>query len=531
MKAKALADTARPMNPLNGVPLEVAQSLADPDFTSREWVHQALDRWARSEDRGLYLVGGPGTGKSLLIADLIRRHIDASGGKAAVALVGWHFCRAANDKTILPEHVIGSLAAQLSALPGYLDALTTVEPKVAAIINGAITVQGNVEAGAVITAVKVTLLDASPQRQFDQIIRTPLANMASKGVLQNRLVLAIDGLDEALAITDGELLVGLLSRLTSPDGDLPPGVKLLLSGRPDKRITSRLRVPILDIGSDKRSDEDIRAYALQRLGAVLDPAPAARLAGRLSAAADGIFLYARYVLDDLLSDPAKLVKSDPRLLSLPRDLADYYTKALNRELTSLSEQWEERYRPLLGALAVARGSGFTTSELADITGLLQSRVDDALKRLSPYLAEGPGGRHQIFHQSFGDYIRAAGEHTVYPAEAHAAVAAYLATIGGERAQRDLIWHLAGAGDVPAIERRLTAYHLADVENRFGGPAAVGDLQLAAEAAASAGDMLRTLRWAWASVAWRHHVVESEPAASTRRCESRPHCTETTFMTA
>ena len=497
------------MKARDGVPPEVASALSD--FTGRDWVYDEIDAWAASAQMGLLLVGGPGSGKSLLMAELIRRRDDNAVTPTTQALVGWHFCRANNDATILPHRVIGALASHLADVPGYMEALKDSQPTVAAVINSTIVVHGDVESGAVVVGNQVNLVDTSPERQFDCVIRSPLEAMAAHDSLPANLVVIIDGLDEALAITDGARLIRLLARTLAPDGDLPQGLRLILTSRPDERVVSSFpNIRRLALDSTEQSTSDINCYAHQRLTNILDDASTRTLAQRLATAANGNFLYAKYIVDDLIADPALLSSQDPATIPLPEGLADYYARSLDRELAN-GETWEQRYRPLLGALVVARGTGFTAEDLAGITALPVSQVEDALKRCSPYLIGSDNQPYRIFHQSFRDYLAANNRHTIYPNEAHEAVAEWLTNTGGERAENDLVWHLAGAGNLSALDQQLSPEHLSRKESKLGGSAVVDDLKAGAGAAAHASDLLRNLRWTWTSTEVRRHTIEAVSA--------------------
>ena len=484
----------------SAVPIDVAAEL--PGFVGREWVFSRLDDWCRSDEAGVYVVGGPGSGKSWLVAELIRRR-GVAGSGAAAALAGWHFCRRSSDSTLLPHYVIGGLAERLSALPGYLDALAEAEPVVAATIQSTITIHGDVGAGAQVTAAQVMLVDASVERQFDRVVRAPLNTLAQRDRLPDRVLLVVDGLDEALTLPDGELLVAFLSRLLASKIGLPPGVRLLLTGRPDRRILNQLPTELLNL-DDSESASDILSYARRRLSVRVAAARVDEIAEPLAVASRSSFLYARYVLDDLLIDPSRSVIIPERL---PDGLAGYYAASLDRELAVRAERWEDRYRPLLGALAVSR-SGLTAAQLSAITGLSRSAVDDALKRCSPYLTGGPRtGQIRLFHQSFADYLLADGRHSVFPEEAHSAIASYLAA-GPGTDQKDLVWHLAKAGDLTSLNVTLDGEQLTRRELLFGSAVVVDDLLGAAEAAAACSDVICSLRWSWAAAERRRHGGEA-----------------------
>ena len=87
------------------------------------------------------------------------------------------------------------------------------------------------------------------------------------------------------------------------------------------------------------------------------------------------------------------------------------------------DHWEERYRPVLGLLAVARGDGLTGDQIAHISHQKRSQTDTILRRCGQYLA-GPDdkGRLRIYHQSFRDFLAQDADFQVYPDEANASIA-------------------------------------------------------------------------------------------------------------
>ena len=178
-----------------------------------------------------------------------------------------------------------------------------------------------------------------------------------------------------------------------------------------------LGVVPLDLVADAPDDsDDVRTYAFERLRN-FDPATREAVAAMVRAGADGSFLYARYVLNDLLADPTRI--ENPSALSLPAGLAGHYREYLERELVRRSERWEDRYRPLLGLLAVARGDGLPRNLLVAATELEEDRVDDALRVIGQYLSgASPEGPFRLYHQSFRDFLLADSDYAVYPALAN-----------------------------------------------------------------------------------------------------------------
>jgi WD40 repeat protein len=366
----------------DGLPPELRERL--DEFTGRGWVLDAVDAWLESPTRTLLITGTAGTGKSTVAARL------AQVRELAYA----HFCRAGDDATLDPLRFLERLGERLAAqVPGFAEELAS-EAKTE--IAGTATAE-QAAAGAQVVGVLIRELhvgSASPRLALDRLLRRPLER-AGAG---ERIVVLVDALDEALTYGD-ENLVALLSAAS----ELPGNVRFLLTSRPDQRVLRRIEHTRLDLVEDAPAD-DVRAYASERLGD-------AAVADRVAEAADGNFLYARYVVDDLLADPAR----DPEARSLPKGLEGHYHDYLERELVRSDERWEDRYRPLLGLLAVARGDGLPRELLAAASGIEEDRTDDALRVLGQYLSGPADGPFRLYHQSFREFLLEGTEHRVYPA--------------------------------------------------------------------------------------------------------------------
>ena len=347
----------------------------DSEFVGREWALDRIEAWWRGGEPVLVVTGEPGAGKSALVARLV------SGGLVSAA----HYCRQRVAESLDANTVIRSLAAQLwRNVPGIADALPRPE-----------------------------VLDAEiePRQLFDKAIRQPLRSVRTAAVV------VVDALDEAVEGGGGHGLVTVLAR----ESRMPtPNLRLLVTSRPGRALRHFAVTSRFDLIEDEAdAGGDVRAYAERRLRAHQVPA-AEVLARRIASRGRGNFLYARFVLDDLLGRGQPVTTGAIRL---PDGLAELYREFLDREIAAVEPDWRLRYRPVLGLLTQARGDGFTVDQLVTLTGLTRSAVEDALAVCAPYLrGHGP---FQIFHQSFRDYLRAPGEHHVYPAEAAGTILAEL----------------------------------------------------------------------------------------------------------
>ena len=186
---------------------------------------------------------------------------------------------------------------------------------------------------------------------------------------------------------------------------------------------------------------------------------------RIANAGKGNFLYARYVLDELAVHAEAL--ADPATVELPDGLGDVYRRFIRRDLARSREMWGNRYRPLLGLLAVARSPGLTDTPGGDL-GLLPSQTDDALAVCKQYLAGNlPQGLFSIYHQSFRYFLLQDPEYSVYPVEAEQVLGPLLRYLHGRldpmRGPLHATQHTGppgagrpGAGSAPATSRATQA---------------------------------------------------------------------------
>ncbi len=227
----------------------------------------------------------------------------------------------------------------------------------------------------------------------------------------------IDSLDEALTYNPEENIAFLLAEFLDDPGDLPEGIQFILTGRPDPRLQNLFGPGNLDLIADAPADmDDVRIYASARLH-YLEEARQFELARRVSTASAGSFLYARYVLDDLLTRPELPASLDG--LDLPAGLDEIYRGFIRRELGRSQETWGVRYRPILELLAAARDPGLNRDQLSAATGLPESGIDQLVAAAAQYLqGAAPQGPFSLYHQSFREYLLSNTDFQIYPGEAH-----------------------------------------------------------------------------------------------------------------
>lgn len=399
-------------------------------FVGREWVFRAINNWlVEAKGRHHLLEGKPGTGKTAIAARLVQ----ASQG--TVALDGFteltsdfvayhHFCQAYDDTTLNPLRFVENLSRALAnRYEPFAKVLLEIDRRE---INITTSIQtGSVEAGGTVTGPKIEKLvirNLSPRVAFDEVVRRPLQKLEQKGFAP-RILILVDSLDEALTWGENNI-TDLLGEIMNPKNPLTDSVRFLLTSRDDKRVEHAVGKASLDLIADAPdSEKEVRAYAMQRLRKL--PESQSQVAGdKIATASKGNFLYARYVLEDLLEHPEKL--DDIETLDLPEDLQGIYSDFLKRELAKNLDDWDDDYAPLLGALAVAQGVGLTFEQLVGITDRKRSRVRRIVRTCSQYLTGPfPEGPLRIYHQSFRDFLLdAKGDYVIEPGETHKTIAEF-----------------------------------------------------------------------------------------------------------
>ncbi|MBN1136324.1 MAG: hypothetical protein JXM73_07050 [Anaerolineae bacterium] len=414
----------------------------------------------------------------------------------------------------------------------FRQALLAARDQNIVIINAAVTV-GRAEAGATIQAIEsLTIRGISARAAFDRWVRRPLDFLCQPD-LDQKIVVLVDGLDEALGYDPDNDLVSLLRRILTGDEktgvDLPSQVHFLLTCRSqESRVLDGLPGRRLDLITDvPEGTDDPQDYAYERLHSLPDPRRR-ELARMLADKSQGTFLYVRVVLDDLLKSPEDLPSLEKQ--DLPDTLERAYHQYLAREVGADTTRWENQFRPMLGVLIVAHGPGLTRVQARGAAGLSRPAGDDVLRRCAQFLVgPRPEGPFRLFHESFRDYLRSGEDETfqVYPGTmnkqvAHFFMAEYGSGWGGcsdEYALRFTPTHLLEAARLAETnqERRQRASELQQLLtgnysfrqrkiDHFGSPTPwLADLSAALALAADTTEVVQ----AWQYIYNYHRVVGEE----------------------
>jgi WD40 repeat protein len=379
-------------------------------FVGRTWLFERVADWLAGRSRMLVITGAPGTGKSAVSARLVALAEEGWPDGTGSWLGAFHVCRSSvaetRDGRRFSESLSGQLADRVSGFADRRDRAVGAVTQTTIHLSGT-AVAGVVAPGAVNLGASVTLPALSALEQADCLVHRPLGTLAPDPTP----VVLVDALDESLGYAADVGLVEVAASLWSDDTP----IRWLVIARPDPRILQLLPpwAERIDLLSDRVSAvEDVGAYVRAQLEPTVESAVVAK---QIAKAAHGNFLYARYVVDDLLRDPGRLasIRSNQSLAGMPADLADIYRGFLDRELhrtatTSAAERWRNVYRPLLGLLAVSFEPGLTAGQLRSLVPgePTAEEICDALESCAQLLevAEAPRDPWRIYHSSFREFL-------------------------------------------------------------------------------------------------------------------------------
>ncbi len=373
------------------LPQNVAATIES--FTGRAWLLPHLIKWLeQTNDRIFVLKGGPGTGKSTIMAWLAGRGPSPSPPEAKkqlekvrASVKAAYFCNAAS-LNILPTTFAANLFAQLRHnLPDLNELFSTIHDDQITVNQFIENVDPNSRTNGV-----------TEESSFDLYLLKPLQKLY-KNEYNQPIIILVDALDETLAYSHSgtSKILQLFARLS----DLPSQVRFIVTTRPDQRVLKYFRQSFDLIKDASVNVDDVRLYAYERLHE-LEIEKRAKLADRIAREARGMFLYAQQVIDDLQVHMNNVTNIDQ--LPLPKGLIGFYHQFLTREIGNNEDYWYESFKPLLGLIAVARDEGLNRTQLEKLIG---TEIERELRVCKQYLnGEPPEGPFRVFHKSFSDFL-------------------------------------------------------------------------------------------------------------------------------
>ena len=396
-----------------------------PHFVGRQWILDRVNAWLDlvSGETMLLLTGEPGSGKTTMLRWLAGGAPEAASEQGSSSglhakVVYAHECVAADERTLDAKYFVQALAGRLATiLPEYgVDYNAAQHPGIVVDVKQNISATGL--AGGVVVE-RVVVGDVAAQVAFDSLIRQPLLGVDLSDL---RLLVLVDAIEESLLSPSENSILDLLTYLNSLQ--LPACLRLLVTSRDDPRVLGALDADRLRLNADApHTAAEIREYAWRRLATVPQrdqDHPQDDLVDMIVQVSDGNFLYARSLLDAVVSEGGSILQTDPQLV--PASLNDFYKAEMKRQLGGHIERWD-RDALLFGTLAV-EPTGFTSAQLAGITGRGISEVGKAVRRWGQFLESSSDGRLRLYHRSFVQWLLENGTFQVEPEQAHAAIAHY-----------------------------------------------------------------------------------------------------------
>jgi hypothetical protein len=400
-------------SPVDGIPPALRERARG--IVGRQWVADQVREWLETgSERYFLLTGEPGSGKSTLAAWLAgpsETDDDATLTAIRGAWAARHFCmRRGGGGSVDPRRFTELIARQLAA--AYDDFALAVAPGLQSQYNIRLDVRENWGTAVGVQVQNLFVTGATVSDAFSTAVSRPL-RLITEARPGRGVFIIVDGLDEALMPTLPNIVT-----LLAGDGDLPDGVRLLLTSRNERRVLDLFagrpegcrRLDLSAPGATEHNRADLRAYVTGRIAReaalrALDPVDIGRAAAEIATRSAGNFLYTTMLLDEVAEGRRELTD----VSGLPTGLFALYRAYLLRlipesEQLGGSDAWLGHYRPLLGALSVAVAP-VPADVLAAWTGRdrgeIVARLDD-LQQVVRYDRESGG--HQLYHASMADFL-------------------------------------------------------------------------------------------------------------------------------
>ncbi|KAH0531370.1 hypothetical protein TsFJ059_000210 [Trichoderma semiorbis] len=301
------------------------------------WVlkNPKISSWLQSkpDTSVLWLQGTPGSGKSVMSTQLVNFM------QASNMFVIHHFCTYLYTSSTTYEQILKSLLMQLLRKDGDLVAHVYEE-----FVLG--------KKSPTVPALERLL----------QLLFKSISNEPSKA---EYVWIILDGLDEC-ELEKQARVVSLMNQVASDRSSSGNTTcKVLISSRTSSILSNCLRKKqTISLSDEKDSlEEAIRQYASQRLQSLeqnfhqlqISPGEVDNIERGIAKKADGMFLYARLVLDYLSTN---IFYSGDEIMTsvnqLPEKLGDFYRKILLQILTHLDIRSESRVKSILSWIAFAK---------------------------------------------------------------------------------------------------------------------------------------------------------------------------------
>ncbi|ORY42063.1 hypothetical protein BCR33DRAFT_825036 [Rhizoclosmatium globosum] len=287
---------------------------------TRLWIIPALEAWAQTGERVLYLNGGAGTGKSIIVYSLTV-NLPSNFQIGALFICRYNNTRKSDPKTLV----------------------STIRP---------------------VEAFQVLVLDG-------------LNKLPPEEWKEKTLLIVIDALDE-LNISDRHYV---LSILTSLCPKLPTFVKIFTSGRPERDIYHALQnvSPFVLSPNEEKNQEDLEKFVDYFLGSVWGIIAPDSLKSKcckdLIVKSEGLFIYARTVCEYIKQQNFNPSQAHTVIQSLASGVDNSYATIMNRLLTVNRSEKISLFKSAFAVVLTVQ-KPLSLNALANVGGLNTTDVQD-----------------------------------------------------------------------------------------------------------------------------------------------------------
>ena len=352
--------------------------LLDATLLERSWLLQKVRTWNSGNSKVLLVTGGPGSGKSVLCAQLSNYMPEC---------VGVYFFEWNNAESRRLSNVLSSVLLQLCCnIDDYRELIMMKDLSAAS--------------------------KMSDEVFLEDLILSPLQSLIDGQ--REKCFVVLDAIDELL-VEDNAKVMNVLSRLVR---GTPSWLRWLLACRSNSEIFSHfVGAEVVDIDSHQSQiKKDISDFCESMV-------PNVDVVKRIVSKCEGSFIYARGLVEAVNAENVDLDWID----RMPSSISVMY---LNNFARLFDNKDYDSYKPLLASLLAAQ-EPLSRSTLRTIVGLGEASLTAMLERLKPFLYEDNAGGsesvYSIFHKSFSDWLTSdqAYHYRLTVDEGHSVFASYL----------------------------------------------------------------------------------------------------------
>lgn len=355
------------------------------NFYGRKKLYDYYDTWLLSDQRILWLIGDAGIGKTAFIANLTT----VRGDVQAV-----HFCRFNDNERANPKRAIMSIAYYLATqIKEYRQRLLELQDL-------------------------DNLIDKNSERLFEYLITEPMSLISYKG---DTVVVVIDALDEATINGRNELADIIAKQFEKT----PVWMKLLVTSRRETLLERKLaRIRSIDFSDSRFNDNmtDIRGFFSEQLKDYFSGKKGQYILNKLTDKSEGIFLYAKTIVDEIHSKRLNIKNID----DFPEGLTGVYLDYFDRIFEAKKEiSYKKEVRPVMEVLCAACAP-LSEHILCDILEMDEYDFADICELICEMFPVKNGAMQPI-HKSIIDWMvdgKRSGSYRVSAKHGHAKIADY-----------------------------------------------------------------------------------------------------------